>query len=297
MRLAGFDGDGVAKIRFFTSERAPTVAEIAEWAGAELALGVDRGRVVRDVAPLDAAGPGDLTFVDDPAPVGPLEATRAAAIFVTSSQAARAPAGCAVLLTPHPSVAMARAMERLFPAAARPESTYRVDGVSERAHVHPEAILETGVRVDPGAVVGPGARVGAGTLIGANAVVGAKVCIGRDSSVGPGASVIAALVGDRVVIHAGARIGQDGFGYTMGPRGARKIPRIGRVILQDDVEVGANTTIDRGAYGDTIVGEGTKVDSLAQICADAAIGRHCAIWGQTRVCAAGALEDFATFGG
>ena len=286
----------MAKIRFFTFAGAPTVAEIAEWTGAGLPAGAEGGRVVRDVAPLDAAHPGDLSYYDDADPVGALEATGAGAVFVSSKHAGRAPSGCVVLVTPRPSAAMASAMARLFPAAARSSSSYGGEGVSERAHVHPRAVLESGVRVDPGAVVGPGARIGAGALIGANAVIGADVCIGRDSSVGPGASVIAALVGDRVVIHAGARIGQDGFGYTAGPRGAVKIPRIGRVIVQDDVEVGANSTIDRGGLGDTIVGEGAKIDALVQIRADAAVGRHCQIWGLTRLPAASALEDNASFG-
>ena len=115
--------------------------------------------------------------------------------------------------------------------------------------------------IDPGAVIGPRAEIGAGTVIGAGAVIGSNVHIGRDSAIGSGASIIHALIGDRVIVHPGCRIGQDGFGYVMGAAGHVKVPQIGRVIIQDDVEIGANTTIDRGAMSDTVIGEGTKIDN------------------------------------
>src|SRR5690606_23897034 len=111
----------------------------------------------------------------------------------------------------------------------------------------------------------PGAAVGSGTIIGPNAVIGPGVQIGRDGFVGAGASLQATLAGNRVVIHPGARIGQDGFGYVPGARGLEKVPQIGRVILQDEVEIGANTTVDRGTMADTVIGEGTKIDNLVQI--------------------------------
>jgi UDP-3-O-[3-hydroxymyristoyl] glucosamine N-acyltransferase len=122
------------------------------------------------------------------------------------------------------------------------------------------------------------------------------VRIGRDCSIGPHASLIHALVGDRVIVHGGCRIGQDGFGYIMGPRGHRKVPQIGRVIIQDDVEIGAGTTIDRGANRDTVIGEGTKIDNLVQIGHNVTIGRHCILVAQTGISGSVTIEDFVVLG-
>ncbi len=127
--------------------------------------------------------------------------------------------------------------------------------------------------------------------------MGYRVHIGRDCFIGPNASVTHALVGDRVVLHAGVSVGQDGFGFAMGPEGHMKVPQIGRVIIQDDVEVGANTAIDRGALRDTIIGEGTKIDNLVQIGHNVVVGRHCVIVAQTGISGSAVLEDFVALGG
>ena len=141
------------------------------------------------------------------------------------------------------------------------------------AIVHPSAQIEDGVRIDPGAVIGPRAAVGSGSVIGATAVIGQDVQIGRGCSIGPGASVICALIGDNVILHPGCRIGQDGFRYRMGVQGHTKVPQLGRVIIQDNVEIGAGSAIDRGAAGDTVIGEGTKIDNLVQIGHNVTVGR------------------------
>src|SRR5207302_9054423 len=133
------------------------------------------------------------------------------------------------------------------------------------ALVQPAARLESGVTVDPATVVGPRAEIGSGTVISAGAVIGPNVRIGRDCSIGANASITNALIGDRVIVHPGCSIGQDGFGFVMGVHGHRKVPQVGRVIIQDDVEIGANSTIDRGGVRDTVIGEGTKIDNLVQI--------------------------------
>ena len=127
------------------------------------------------------------------------------------------------------------------------------------------------------AVIGARAEIGSGTRIGAGAIIGADVKIGRDCTIAAGASVMSALIGNSVIIHNGVRIGQDGFGYAPGPRGMIKIVQVGRVIIQDHVEIGANSTIDRGTMDDTVIGEGTKIDNLVQIAHNVRIGRHCGI--------------------
>jgi UDP-3-O-[3-hydroxymyristoyl] glucosamine N-acyltransferase len=153
------------------------------------------------------------------------------------------------------------------------------------------------VKVQIGAVVGREAQIGRGTTIASGAVVGYRVAIGRGCYIGPGASITCALIGDRVIVHAGARIGQDGFGFALGPQGHLKVPQVGRVIIQDNVEVGANTCIDRGALKDTIIGEGTKIDNLVQIGHNVVIGRHCVIVGQAGIAGSTELGDFVVMGG
>jgi UDP-3-O-[3-hydroxymyristoyl] glucosamine N-acyltransferase len=153
------------------------------------------------------------------------------------------------------------------------------------------------VIVDPGAVIGQGVELGAGTIIGPNAVIGPGVRIGRDGSVGASTTILAALIGDRVIIHPGAHIGQDGFGFALGPRGHLKVPQIGRVIIQNDVEIGAGVTIDRGANRDTVIGEGAKIDNLVQIGHNVVIGRHAVLVSQSGVSGSSAIGDFAALGG
>jgi UDP-3-O-[3-hydroxymyristoyl] glucosamine N-acyltransferase len=169
--------------------------------------------------------------------------------------------------------------------------------VAAGAVVHPTARLEGGVTIDPGAMVGPRAEIGAATVIGAGAVVGPNVHIGRECAIGPAVSIMHALIGDRVIIHPGCRIGQDGFGYLMGAAGHVKVPQIGRVIIQDGVEIGANTTIDRGAMSDTVIGEGTKIDNLVQIAHNVLIGRHCVLASQTGISGSAVIEDNVMTGG
>ena len=287
----------MAKIDFFKSLSPPSLAEICQWTGAILAERGDPELRINGVAPLDSAGRGQLTFLDNPKYLGQFDATRAAAAFVSQRHAARAPASCAVLITPQPYRAMAETMLRIYPGAARPGSGFSESGVSRGAHVHPQARLESGVIVDPGAVIGPRAHIGSGAVIGANAVIGPDVCIGRETSIGPNATVLCALIGDRVIIHPGVRIGQDGFGFAMGPKGHLKVPQIGRVIIQDDVEIGAGTTIDRGANRDTIIGEGAKIDNLVQIGHNVVVGRHCVLVAQSGISGSCVLEDFVALGG
>jgi UDP-3-O-[3-hydroxymyristoyl] glucosamine N-acyltransferase len=153
------------------------------------------------------------------------------------------------------------------------------------------------VTVDPGAVIGAGAEVGSGTVIGAGAAIGVKVRIGRDCAIGPNATIMHALIGDRVIIHPGCAIGQDGFGFVRGPRGAHKVPQVGRVIIQDDVEIGANCTIDRGAIRDTVIGEGSKIDNMVHIAHNVSIGRHCLLAGQVGISGSSTVEDGVMMGG
>jgi UDP-3-O-[3-hydroxymyristoyl] glucosamine N-acyltransferase len=285
------------EIKFFRRAVTPTLAEIVEWTGARPAPGVDLTQTIVDVAPLDRARPGDLVFLDNPKYVGQLQHTRATACLIGEKYAERAPNSLAALIVREPYRACALVSARLYPDAARPSSLFGAQGVSPGANVHPLALLEADVTVDPGAVIGPRAEIGAGAVIGPNAVIGPDVRIGRFSAIGAGATVCNALIGDRVIVHPGVRIGQDGFGFAMGPRGHLKVPQIGRVIIQDDVEIGANSTIDRGANRDTVIGEGSKIDNLVQIAHNVVIGRHCVIVSQVGISGSTELGDFVSAGG
>ena len=151
--------------------------------------------------------------------------------------------------------------------------------------------------VDPSVVIGPHAEIGSGSVICAGSVIGPNVRLGRNVTIGAGATIVHALVGNDVIIHSGVRIGQDGFGFAMGPQGHLKVPQVGRVIIQDRVEIGANTTIDRGANRDTIIGEGTKIDNLVQIGHNVVIGRHCVIVSQVGISGSTRLGDYVVMGG
>ena len=281
---------------FFKAREGLTVAAIAEMAGAQAPAGAAAQRVITNIAPIDRASPSDLTFCDKPRYAPALKTTRAGACLVGRRFAADAPPHLTVLVARDPYRAFVAAARTLFPDALRPTSIFQEQGIAAGAFVHPQARLESGVTVDPGAVIGPRAEIGSGSIIGAGAVIGAGVRIGRDCDIGPHTSIIQALIGDGVIIHPGCRIGQDGFGYTMGPAGHQKIPQVGRVIIQDRVEIGAATAIDRGAIKDTVIGEGTKIDNMVQIGHNVSIGRHCVIVAQAGISGSSTLGDFVVFG-
>lgn len=248
---------------------------------------------ITDVRPLSEAGPSDITFLDNRKYVPQLGSTRAAACLVQPSLADRVPTSTVPLITRTPYRGFALALQLFYADAMQP----KVAGAEQVAAVDPSAELEDGVRIEHGAIIGPQAQIGRGTRVAAGAVVGYRVAIGRDCFIGPQATITHALVGNRVVIHAGSRIGQDGFGFAMGPGGHLKVPQIGRVIIQDDVEIGANSAIDRGALKDTIIGEGTKIDNLVQIGHNVVIGRHCVIVAQVGISGSTELGDFVVMGG
>jgi UDP-3-O-[3-hydroxymyristoyl] glucosamine N-acyltransferase len=282
---------------FFPQSQTLNVRQVAELANIALPDGTDGEFLLKGVAPLESAGPGDLAYMDNPAYVGALVATKAGACLVTPRYAAKVPAHTVAIVTPQAYRVFAQVLALLFPSAMRPDSSFAATGISPGSFVHPSARLEHGVRVDPGAVIGPHAEVGSGTLIGAHSVIGPQVKIGRDCAIAANVTVSHAYIGNRVILHPGVRIGQDGFGFAMGPQGHLKVPQVGRVIIQDDVEIGANTTVDRGASRDTVIGEGTKIDNLVQIAHNVVIGRHCVIVAQVGIAGSTTIEDYVALGG
>jgi UDP-3-O-[3-hydroxymyristoyl] glucosamine N-acyltransferase len=280
---------------FLRHAQGLTLEAVATLAGAAAPDAKLRARVLDNVAALDRAGPRDLGFFEHKSYTAAAAVTHAGACLTTASLAARLPERVAVLVVPEPFRAFVKIARELFPHALRPSSLYEAGSVAG-AHIHPTVRLEQDVTVEPGAVIGPGTEIGSGTIIGATAVIGPEVRIGRDCAVGPGTSVLNALIGDRVIIHPGCRIGQDGFGFVMSGSGHLKVPQVGRVIIQDDVEIGAGTAIDRGAIRDTVIGEGSKIDNLVQVGHNVSIGRHCIVVGQSGIAGSSVLEDFVVLG-
>jgi UDP-3-O-[3-hydroxymyristoyl] glucosamine N-acyltransferase len=274
-----------------------TTGEIAALTGAKLRNGDPPDWRIRNIAPLDTAGTSDISFLDNSKYAGELAATRAGACLIAPRFIESAPRNLVVLETPQPYPAFVAVTRKLFGNLLRPSSLLGASGRAASAQIDPTARLEADVIVDPLALIGPRAEIGAGTLIGAGAVIGPDVRIGRQCAIGTHASIIHALVGDRVIIHPGVRIGQDGFGFLPSRHGHQKIPQTRRVIIQDDVEIGANTAIDRGATRDTVIGEGTKIDNLVQIAHNVSIGRHCLIAAQVGISGSVTVGDYAMLGG
>jgi UDP-3-O-[3-hydroxymyristoyl] glucosamine N-acyltransferase len=278
---------------FFENKGPFSAAEIARAVGAELGADMDGSTPVSDVRALSDARASDISFLDNRKYLPQLDTTAAGFVLVQPAFASRVPARARALVTKAPYRSFALALQKFYPDAMQPKAAVGTSG----AAIDPSARIEEGVVIEPGAVVGPEAMIGRGTRIAAGAVIGYRVAIGRGCYIGASVTLVHSLVGDRVIIHAGSRIGQDGFGFAMGREGHLKVPQIGRVVIQDDVEIGANTTIDRGALKDTIIGEGTKIDNLVQIGHNVVIGRHCVIVAHTGISGSTELGDFVVMGG
>ena len=277
--------------RFFRRSGPFSLGEIAEAVGGSLGDGVETSRKVMDVAPLDAAGPDDLSFLDNRKYVAAFEASRAGACMVSAELAARAPAGMATIVCEQPYLAFALAARLFYPASA-PEPW-----ISPDARIAGDAVLGEGCRVEPFAVIAAGATLGARCHVGAGASIGPGVVVGDDCRIGEAATLLCCLIGSRVSIDPGARIGTQGFGFAVGPRGPVRIPHTGRVVIEDDVEIGANTTVDRGTTGDTFIGRGAMIDNQVQIAHNVQIGRGCILAGQVGLAGSSQIADYAMIGG
>ncbi|MFN6982427.1 MAG: UDP-3-O-(3-hydroxymyristoyl)glucosamine N-acyltransferase [Brevundimonas sp.] len=270
--------------RFFETLAPLSVADLAAKIGGEVERGGDR--IIGSVAPLSSADGGAIAFLGDRKFAAALAATKAGCVIVPAEAVASAPAESAVIVsrTSQASWAMASALLH------RPVTLNRAIPASEAAE-------DDTVVVEPGVVLGEGVRIGRGTRICANTVIGPGVQIGRDCVIGSNVTVGFALIGDRVKLYAGARIGEAGFGATGTAAGAMDIPQLGRVILQDGVTVGANSCIDRGAYDDTVIGENTKIDNLVMVGHNCVIGRNNLMAANTGISGSVTSGDNVIFGG
>jgi UDP-3-O-[3-hydroxymyristoyl] glucosamine N-acyltransferase len=264
------------------------LSEVAEMLGGEL-VG-DSDPMISGAAGLEHAGPGDLTFLARRNLARTLAASSAEAVLVQPDQEVDRPA----IVVEDPYGAFATFLERLLP----PEDRLFPPGVHATAVVDPTAQLGPGVAVGPYAVIGPGTTVGSGSRLGPHVHLGCDVTVGADCRIHTGVMIReGSLLGDRVIVHSQVVIGSDGFGYLPGPKGIRKVPQVGIVEIEGDVEIGAGTCIDRATTGRTLIGAGTKIDNLCQIGHNVTIGKMCSLSAQTGVAGSCTLEDGVMAGG
>ncbi|WP_292229981.1 UDP-3-O-(3-hydroxymyristoyl)glucosamine N-acyltransferase [Brevundimonas sp.] len=270
--------------RFFQTLPSLTVAELAAQIGGAVERGGDRS--IASVAPLSSADRGAIAFLGDRKFAAALSQTQAGCVIVPPEAVDAAPTEASVIVSRTPQASWAKASLLL----------HRVVTL-DAAITLEEAAEDESVVIEPGVVLGVGVRIGRGTRICANTVIGPGVQIGRDCVIGSNVTVGFALIGDRVKLYAGARIGEAGFGATGTAAGVMDIPQLGRVILQDGVTVGANSCIDRGAYDDTVIGENTKIDNLVMVGHNCIIGRNCLLVANTGISGSVTVGDNVIFGG
>jgi UDP-3-O-[3-hydroxymyristoyl] glucosamine N-acyltransferase len=281
----------MADPRFFDNRGPFPLAQLCAAIGIPLPPRANDALAVCDVAGLSQAGPQHLSFFEGARAREQLRATKAGFCLI--------PDGAAPVEAPPSAILMpCRSVGRAFALAARlfyPEHDLEIGLQSEP--VDPAAHLGEDVVLGAGAVIGAHAEIGSGTRIGPHAVIGRSVTIGRNCRIGAHAAIACSHIGDEVVIQSGVTLGASGFGFTPGPDGHLKTPQLGRVIVQDRVEIGANSAVARGALGDTVIGEGSKIDNLVQIGHNTIIGRHCIIAGKAGLSGSVILGDYVLVGG
>ncbi len=277
--------------RFFRADGPFSMGHIAGLVGAELAQPERAGEMIRDVAELADATSGELAVFSD-ARHAPAFAACHASVVVTSRKLSAYPHnGSALLLADDPRLTFAR-IGKLFYPRVEPKAF-----IHARAFVAASASIGEGTEIGAGAVVGENVKIGARCRIAPNAVIGDGVIIGTDTSVGANTSISHALIGNRVSIAENVSIGGEGFGFVPGPKGPERVFQIGRVIIEDQVEIGGNCAIDRGSLGDTVIGAMSAIDNLVQIGHNVRLGKGCIIAGQAGVAGSTTLGDYVMVGG
>jgi UDP-3-O-[3-hydroxymyristoyl] glucosamine N-acyltransferase len=277
--------------RFFERAGPFTLDLLSALGGAKLLNAEDGDRLFRDVAPLETAGPEDVSFLENRKYIEAFARSGAGAAFVDDKAVARAPSGMALLVSREPYKAYALAAAAFYPPAEI------VPGRAPSAIVDATAVVPEDCEIGPNVVIERGVRLGQHCRVGANTVIAAGVELGDDCRIAANVTLSHCLIGARVVLHPGVRIGQDGFGFAPDPKAPIKVPQLGRVVIGDDVDIGANTTIDRGSGHDTVIGSGSMIDNLVQIGHNVVLGRCCILAGQVGISGSTRLDDFVMIGG
>lgn len=283
----------MADPRFYKNSGRISLQKILDITNASLSTPhkVNLQMTFNDVATLQGAGPNEVSFFHNKKYLAEFNKSQAGLVFCLPEDVKEASPSMLVLSTPSPYRAYAQVAAAFYPEIER--SLFHDD----KNFISPQAKIENNVLIEPGAVIGPGVVIGEGSCIGANAMIGAGVQIGSNCLIGAHCSITHALIGNEVILYPGVRIGQAGFGFFMDEKGHITIPQLGRVIIQDRVEVGANTTIDRGTLEDTIIGSATRIDNLVQIAHNVHIGKGCVIVAQVGISGSTTLGDYVIAAG
>lgn len=251
----------------------------------------DRVLLLDDVSPLNAADQSHLSFLDNSKYKDDFINTKAGACFITEEMLEYAPDNTICLVTPYPYKSYALAAQIFYPS-------HKTEAfIAKTAIIDPSAKIGKNVCIKEYAVINAGVEIGDNTVIENHTIIDQNVSIGQGCTIESNVSVSHAIIGDNVRLYPGVRIGQDGFGFAIDPSGHVKVPQLGRVLIEDHVQIGANTTIDRGAGPDTIIGQGTWIDNLVQIGHNVEIGRGCIIVAQVGISGSTHLGDFVAIGG
>ncbi len=280
----------MADKRFFKKSGPFTLQQLADISECRLAEGVNPEQLIEDVAGLDEATEKDITWAFIPSVRDSLMKSKAAACITSEKFIQYVPQGMAVLISNDPHRSYGLVAQAFYPRELKGE-------ISSKAYVDETAQIGEGSQIDAGAFIGAHVKLGKGCHIQANAVIQEGVEMGDGCIVGANATVSHCLAGHKVYIYPGAQIGQDGFGFAMGMKGPTKVPQLGRVIIGNDVEIGSNTTVDRGAMGDTVIGDGTRIDNLVQIAHNVKLGRCCVVVSQTGIAGSCEFGDFVVTAG
>jgi UDP-3-O-[3-hydroxymyristoyl] glucosamine N-acyltransferase len=281
----------MADPRFFSYSNPLSISRIIDITGAVLAREQDALSVIKDVAPLDLAGSGDVSFIENRKYINLFSATNASACFVPEGLVSLAPENLIVLVTERPRRCFAELASIFYPTS-RNEG-----GVDQTTSIATSAQIGNNCRIDFGSIVGPHTKIGDGCWIGNNSVIGEGVAIGSGTKIGVNSSITHADIGSNCIIYPGVRIGQPGFGFEMDLSGPIEMPQLGKVTIGDNVEIGANSTVDRGAGPDTVIGSGTRIDNLVQIGHNVQIGRNCIIVAHVGISGSTKIGDYAIIGG
>lgn len=281
----------MADERFYQKSGPYTIQDLAVYCGAQLGPDADPNLVINDVAPLHKAGEGHISCLHNPKYIDQFKKTKATACLVSPEFAKYAPKNVALLLSQKPYRAYGQVAGFFYPHSKK------TGGISPQAAIHSTAKIGKNCYIGPFAVIEENVQIGDGCEIGANSFIEAGVEIGQECRVASNVTISHALLGKRISIKPGARIGQRGYGFHMDEDGHLNIPQLGRVIIGDDVEIGANTTIDRGAETDTVIGCGTRIDNLVQIAHNVQIGENCVIVAQVGIAGSTQLGRFVIAAG
>jgi UDP-3-O-[3-hydroxymyristoyl] glucosamine N-acyltransferase len=281
----------MADPRFFGRIGPFSLGDLARHVGAELSDPNAENLVIDDIAALEEAETGHISVFSDRRYEDLLVSTRASAVITSRDLARYAPSGHCLLIVAEPRLAYAQIGHLFYPLSAL------IPGTGAGAQIGPGVKIGAGSQIDAGAVVGPAVEIGQRCHIASSVVLGAGVVLGDDCRIGANTVITHALIGARVKIAPNATIGSDGFGFVPGPKGLVRMLQLGRVLIEDDVEIGANTAIDRGATGDTVIGAGTVLDNLVQIGHNVRLGRHCVLCGQVGIAGSTIVGDGVMMGG